>query len=148
MKSGMVGAGNADPVRVHGFPRRAGPVLGLPVAAVSLHRVPAGQQERADAAGVRARPGRAGAAAHRAGGAEPVRGIPEVPGPLRACRAGGVRNPRLDPAARGRRRTAAGVRAHLPGHRPLLARVLAVRGPGGPGDRLPAVAIPTHARWS
>ncbi len=42
---------------------------------------------------VRARSGRAGAAAHRTGGTEPVRGVPEVPGPLRSCRPGGVRGP-------------------------------------------------------
>ena len=38
-----------------------GPVVGLPVVAVPHDRIPAGQQERADAARVRARPGRAGA---------------------------------------------------------------------------------------
>src|SRR5690606_34813715 len=38
----VVGAGNPDPVRIHGLPRPAGPVLGLPVAAVPGDRVPAG----------------------------------------------------------------------------------------------------------
>ena len=46
----VVGAGDADAVGVHGVPRHAGAVVGLPVAAVPHDRVPAGQQERGDAA--------------------------------------------------------------------------------------------------
>ena len=55
----VVGAGDADAVGIHGVPRRARPVVGLPVAAVPHDRVPARQQERADAQGVRPRRGQA-----------------------------------------------------------------------------------------
>src|SRR3546814_801394 len=55
------------------------------------------------------------------------------------------RSARLVEAARLRPGPGAGVRAHLRGHGHPLARVRAVRGPGGPGDPVPAVALPPHA---
>jgi tryptophan 2,3-dioxygenase len=79
------------------------------------------------------------------GRAQPVRRVPALPGPL------GPRHPLatperdFHPAARHGSGPGAGVRAHLRGHRSLLARIRPVRGPGGPGNPVPAVALPAHA---
>src|SRR5690606_25526332 len=141
----VVGAGDAHALGIHGVPRRARAVVGLPVAAVPHARVPDGQQECGDAQGVRPRPGGAGAPARGAGRARPVRRAADVPLSLGPRGAAAAPGPRLDPAARARRGLAAGARGRLRAHRPLLARVRAVRGPGGPGDPVPAVALPAHA---
>ena len=143
----VVGAGDADAIGIHGVPRHPGAVVRLPVAAVPHGRVPARQQERGDAEGVRPRSRRrrrrCDAVLRRA---QPVRRVPALSralGPRGAGRAPGSATGRqphvLGPGA------AAGVRAHLRGHRPLLARVPPVRGPGRPGDPVPAVALPPHA---
>src|SRR3546814_6419983 len=63
-------------------------------------------------------------------------------GPRGPGRAPGAR---LVEAARLRPGAGAGVRAHLRGHRHPLARVRAVRGPGGPGKPVQDVALPPHA---
>src|SRR5690606_13712912 len=73
------------------------------------------------------------------------RRVPDVPRALGACGAGAAPAARLVAPACARRGAAAGVRGDLREHRPLLARVRAVRGPGGPGNSVPAVALPTHA---
>ncbi len=52
------GAGNADAVGVRRVSRRAGQLVGLPVAPISLDRVPARQQECGDAGGVQQRRGK------------------------------------------------------------------------------------------
>src|SRR6185437_11061851 len=74
-------AGNADAVGIPGISRRIGAIIGLPVIAIPQDRVPARQQERRHAQGVRTRSGRAGRIARGAGSAQPVRRIPALPGP-------------------------------------------------------------------
>src|SRR5690606_17219354 len=78
-------------------------------------------------------------------GPRPVRRVPQLPGAV------GPPGPTTQPGAgldahpRRGSGTRAGVRGDLQGHRPLLARIRAGRGPGRPGEPVPAVALPPHA---
>src|SRR5690606_19535319 len=133
------------PVGVRAVPRPARPLVGLPVGAVPHRGVPARQQERRHAEGVRARRRGPGHAARRARGPGPVRRGAALPGPPRARGTGAPPGARLDPAARDGPGAGAGVRTHLWRHRRRLGGLPPLRGPGGPGDRVPALAVPPHA---
>src|SRR3546814_10488247 len=78
-------------------------------------------------------------------GADAVRRVPALPGALGPRGTAAAPGAQLVEAARLRPGAGAGVRAHLRGHRHPLARVRAVRRPGGPGKPVPDVALPPHA---
>ena len=143
----VVGAGDADAVGIHGVPRhpRARRRASSRCSTARSSSCSATRTRRCckvfahDAAG-------AGRAARGAGGAEPVRRIPALPGAPRPCGAGRA------PASATGRKPHVSDPALLPVFERIYedtdahwARVPPVRGPGRPGDAVPAVALPPHA---
>ena len=107
------GARDADAVRVRRVPPRARQLVGIPVAAVSRARVPAGRQERADAR--RVPPRRVHVRRARCAAARAV-ALRRVPAPSRAARPAGpgrLHRARLRATLRAQSRSRGRVQDHL-----------------------------------